>query len=113
MEEVENELGCKELGKEGLELDWRTVKMERGDTVMMKEMEAGCPSGLEEDTETLVGFGKRLKFGEAEIACLALGGRWEPPQGEEEVMMIKESLGGFKEMCDSKFWVPIRKQQGR
>ena len=113
MEDVEKEMECREVEKEGLELNWRTLKMERGDTVMMKEIEAGCPSALYEDTETLVGFGKRLKFGEAEIACLALGGRWEPPQGEEEVIMIKESLGGFKEMCDSKLWVPIRKQQGR
>ena len=61
----------------------------------------------------LVGFGQRLKFDEAETACLALGGRHEPPQGEEEVERIKGRFGGFKEMCNSKFWVPVRQQWNR
>ena len=113
MEEVEKELECRDVEKEGLELDWSTVKMERGDTVMMKEMESGCPSALDEDTETLVGFGQRLKFDEAGTACLALGGGQEPPQGEEEVARIKGSFGAFKEKCNSKFWVPVRQQRNR
>jgi hypothetical protein len=112
-EDVEREMGCGGVGKEGLELDWKTVNMERGNTVLMKDMEAGCPSAVDEDTESLAGFSQRVKFDEAGTACLALGGRQDPPTGEEEVKKISESLGGLKDMCNSKFWVPVRQQNGR
>ena len=34
-------------------------------------------------------------------------------KSEEEVKKISESLGGLKDMCNSKFWVPVRQQSGR
>ena len=58
-------------------------------------------------------IGERLKFAEAETACLALGGRQEPPSGEEEVVKVSERFQDFKIDCDSKFWVPVRQQAGR
>ena len=111
--EVGREIRCEEGEREGLVLDWMTVKMEIGDTVMMEETEVECPTELNGETETLVGFGQRLKFEEANTACLGFGGRQEPPGGEKEVVMIKERFGEFKDDCNNKFWVPVKQQKGR
>ena len=113
-EDVEKEFVCGDVDEEGLVLNWTNVKMERGDTVLIKEMSGDCPAdGEGKETETLAGFAQRVKFDEATAACLALGGRQDPPVGVEEVVGIKESFGGFKELCNSKFWVPVRRQGGR
>ena len=74
MEEVEREGMCEVGDTEGLVLDWRKMEMERGDTVMMVNMEVNCPSKLWEETEKVVGFGQRRKFEDAETVCLGLGG---------------------------------------
>ena len=110
--EVEREFTCETVVK-GLVLDWRTVKMEIGDTVQIVEMDVSCPSELEGDAETLVSFGQRMKFSEAETACRALGGRQEAPAGEKDLKQIKESFGNFEEDCNSKFWVPVRQEGAR
>ena len=112
-EEVQREWECKEVDTEGLVLDWLTVDMERGDTVMMAVREVNCPSELIDDSEELVGFGQRVKFEDAATTCLALGGRQEVPGREEEVLAIRDKFRNFKEDCNNKFWVPIRQDRGR
>ena len=111
-EEVESVWGC-DWVREGLVLDWSTVSMEMGDTVRMVEMEVKCPSQLELETETVVGFGHRLKFAEAQTACLSLGGRQEPPIGLETVDQIRDRFGQFQEDCNGKYWVPVMQQGSR
>ena len=112
-EEVERELRCEEGDTEGLVVDWKAVEMELGNTVMMVNMDMNCPSHLGEDEENLIGFGQRVKFEKAAVACLALGGSQEVPSGEKEVVGISERFGDFKEDCHNKFWVPVRQEQGR
>jgi len=111
--EVERQMNCEEGESEGLILDWRTVNLERGSTVMMKQMEEECPSKSGTVHEILNGFTERIKFEEAETACQALGGKAKAPENEAEIEKIRNTFTGFKEFCNSKFWVPFRRQEGR
>jgi len=111
--EVERQMNCEEGEIEGLILDWRTVTIVRGSTVMMKQMEEECPSKSGTVHEILNGFTERIKFEEAETACQALGGKAKAPENEAEIEKIRNIFTGLKEFCNSKFWVPFRRQTGR
>ena len=112
-DEVKREWECVKGESNGLVLDWNTVKMERGDTVMMIKKNVNCPTSLGREKSEVIGFGQRVKFEAASASCLALGGEQVVPLGEEEVVRISEGFQDFKKDCDNKFWVPVRQQGGR
>lgn len=74
-EEVVEEAGCREVDREGLQVDWQVGGLERGESVLAVEREGDCPLYLDEGEERLVGFSDRVSFMEAGVACMGLGGR--------------------------------------
>ena len=50
-----------EAEDDSLIFNWKTVTLETGDEAKMIYLEADCPSSLNADTTTMVGFGKKVR----------------------------------------------------
>jgi len=109
--EVKKQFECKKVNADGLGIDWRKVELQRGESVMLIEREIECP--VEANEEIILGFGQRVKWGEAETACKSLGGKQDLPSSREEMYQIKDKFKSFLEECNNKFWLPISQIDGR
>ena len=56
----------------------------------------------------------KLKFPAHATLCAGLGGtEWWVPGQQSDVLAATKLFGDFAGSCTSKFWVPVRKKNGR
>ena len=85
----------------------------QGEGIEIIDLKENCPSKLNENKFSMVGFGKRVLFGDYLNLCYGLGGSEFVPETEEDLLKIRESFQEFENNCSNKFWVPIRQSNGR
>ena len=79
----------------------------------LKDLDEKCPSELNRDSFSYLGFHNKVKFDEYLNLCSGLGASDHVPESESHAIKIGDSFQDLSgDTCNNKFWVPIRQSGG-